>query len=244
MPSRFDVYAYGVIASNTLYLLEQPFPAPNGYAELGQTFPMTGGEALNSAIVMRRLGLRVRLDGNWLGDSDDGRRPLETIRASTSTPSGSSSRKTTSGRRWNVPEASDIAAARMVCVDPPFGDESLLAGRLAAEHGVPFVSIDCPYDSPLATDGAAVIVSREFRRQERPDADPDALSGEYRSRAAGLVVLTRGDEPLWFGRRCGEPGSLDPFRVDPIDTAGTGDSFRAGLIYGLLQGWDDRSVVR
>jgi hypothetical protein len=74
-----DVYAYGVIASSTLHLLSQPFPRPDGYAEIGQTHFMTGGEALNSAIVLSRLGLRVQLDGNWIGDTPEGERLLATI---------------------------------------------------------------------------------------------------------------------------------------------------------------------
>jgi sugar/nucleoside kinase (ribokinase family) len=56
-----DVYAYGVIASSTLHLLSQPLPQPDGYAEIAQIHFMTGGEALNSAIVLSRLGLRVQL---------------------------------------------------------------------------------------------------------------------------------------------------------------------------------------
>ena len=269
MKAQYDVYAWGVIASSTLYLLEQSFPAPDGYAELGQTFPMTGGEALNSAIVLSRLGLSVKLDGNWLGDTDEGRRLLETIRGfridagrlafdrggpgarevvisdeRSRTIFGNYVALLTSGRKWNIPQASDIAAAAIACIDPPFGEESLLVGRLAAKHGVPFVSVDCPFDSPLATDAAAVIVSGEFRRREYPDSETDTLFEEYRSRAAGLVVLTRGDRPLLFGRRDGERMSLDPFPVAAIDTAGAGDSFRGGLVYALLQGWDDRSVVR
>jgi sugar/nucleoside kinase (ribokinase family) len=29
-----------------------------------------------------------------------------------------------------------------------------------------------------------------------------------------------------------------------VDSAGAGDSFRGGLIYGLLQGWSDDETVR
>ena len=41
---------------------------------------MTGGEALNSAIVLSRLGLRVQLDGSWIGDTPVGERLIATIR--------------------------------------------------------------------------------------------------------------------------------------------------------------------
>jgi sugar/nucleoside kinase (ribokinase family) len=267
--AQYDVYAYGVIASSTLHLLEMPFPAADGYAELGRTYPMTGGEALNSAIVLSRLGLSVKLDGNWLGDTDEGRRLHETVTgfgidatrlvfdeagpgAREIVISDSESRTVfgnyiallTSGRKWNIPRESDIADASLVCVDPPFGDESLLTARLAAEHGVPFVSIDCPFDSPLATEAAAVVISGEYRRRDYPDADVEELFEEYQSRAAGLVVLTRGEMPILYGRRGRAQRSLEPFPVAVADTAGAGDSFRAGLIYGMLAGWDDSESVR
>jgi sugar/nucleoside kinase (ribokinase family) len=266
---QYDVYAFGVIASSTLHLLQQSFPAAEGYAELGQSLPMTGGEALNSAIVLSRLGLRVRLDGNWLGDTAEGRRLLETIvgfgidtRRLTLREqySGvreivfSDSRSRTifgtyidllSGeRKWNVPRKEDIAAARIACVDPPFRYESALVGRLAASLDVPFVSIDCPFGHDLATEAAAVIISGEFRGREYPAAVLEELFVEYQSRARGLVIFTAGDEPLLYGRRDGEARRFGPYPVEVTDSAGAGDSFRSGVIYGLLEGWDDAEIVR
>jgi sugar/nucleoside kinase (ribokinase family) len=76
----YDVYAYGVIASSELHLLSVPFPSPDGYAEIAETHFMTGGEALNSAIVLSRLGLSVQLDGNWIGDTPAGESLLAIIR--------------------------------------------------------------------------------------------------------------------------------------------------------------------
>src|SRR5512142_2174623 len=79
MPA-FDVYAYGVISTSTLHLLSKPFPAPDAYAEIAQTYQMTGGEAANSSIVLSRLGQRIFLDGNWLGDTPEGRGLLAILR--------------------------------------------------------------------------------------------------------------------------------------------------------------------
>lgn len=265
----FDVYAYGVIASSTLHLLEHPFPAADGYAEVAGTYRMTGGEALNSAIVMSRLGLSVRLDGNWLGGDDDGRQLRDLIAGfgidteqlvfgkdgagarevvisdtKTRTILGTYVALLSSGRQWNEPKAEDVAAARIVCVDPPFGAESLRVAQLALAAGVPFVSIDSPFDSEFATRAAAIIVSREFRDREYPEAGVDELFAAYRSRADGLVVLTQGADPILFGRRDGKRQEFDTFKVATRDTAGAGDSFRAGLIFGMLGGMGDRGAVR
>ena len=70
----YDVYSYGVVSSSTLYIVEGAFPDPEGYGEINGVHCMTGGEATNSSIVLSRLGVQVKLDGNWLGDDESGQR--------------------------------------------------------------------------------------------------------------------------------------------------------------------------
>ena len=70
--SAHDVYSYGVVSSSTLYGLRGAFPEPEGYAEINDVRYMTGGEAANSSVVLSRLGVRVKLDGNCLGTDDGG----------------------------------------------------------------------------------------------------------------------------------------------------------------------------
>ncbi len=101
---------------------------------------------------------------------------------------------------------------------------------------------------------AAVIVSGELLRREYPEASRDKaaradLFNEYRRHCAGLVVFTAGSHPIWWARGAAEPAGMPrrehaPFRVEVVDSAGAGDSFRAGIIYGMLQGWSDAECVR
>jgi len=264
-----DVYAYGMISSSTLYLLSHPFPAPDGYGEITQSCAMTGGEALNSSIVLSRLGMRVLLDGTWIGDTPDGQLLLERIRTYAIDPSrltvkagyvgvreivfSDERTRTVFGnyidllnttRKWNIPRKEDVQRAQIVCVDPFFGEESALVGRYAAELGIPFVSIDCGYDHELATGAEAVIVSGEFRDREFPQADLQELFHQYQQRAQGMVVFTVGAETVLYARK-GEPVKrFKPYPVKVIDSAGAGDSFRAGIIYGLLKQWSDEETIR
>lgn len=264
-----DVYAYGVIASSVLYVLRQRFPAPDGYAEIAQTHYMTGGEALNSAIVLSRLGLRVQLDGNWIGDTPAGERLLslihshniDTSRVRVKASFGgveevvfSDNRSRTifgnyvdllsSTRKWNIPKRVDIANARIVCVDPPFRDESTLVGQYAVEEGIPFVSVDCAYDQLLSAQAAAVVLSGEFRNRQYPQADISGLFAEYQTRAQGLVVFTGGEGAVLYGRRGTPARQFLPYRVRVVDSAGAGDSFRAGVAYGLLNNWHDEKIIQ
>ena len=72
--SAHEVFSYGMVSSSTLYRISGGFPAQEGYAEIGGVSYMTGGEAANSSVVLSRLGTRVKLDGNWLGTDEGGRR--------------------------------------------------------------------------------------------------------------------------------------------------------------------------
>jgi sugar/nucleoside kinase (ribokinase family) len=266
---KFDVYAYGVIASSELHLLNMPFPSPDGYAEIAESHFMTGGEALNSAIVLSRLGLSVQLDGNWIGDTPAGERLLATIRGYKIDPQRLRVEKRFAGvweivfsdehsrtifgnyvdllsttRKWNIPQKADLAKARIVCVDPPFQAESALVGTYAVELGIPFVSIDCPYNHELSSAAAAVIISGEFRNRQYPQAELFELFAEYQLRAQGLVVFTVGDDVILYGRRGAAVRQFKPYRVKVIDSAGAGDSFRAGVIYGMLQRWSDDQTIQ
>jgi sugar/nucleoside kinase (ribokinase family) len=267
--SPYDVYSYGVISSSTLHLLSKPFPAPDAYAEIAHTYQMTGGEACNSSIVLSRLGQRVFLDGNWLGDTPEGRGLLAILQGFNIDTSRLTVKRGYGGvkeivfsdqhsrtifgsyedllfttRKWNIPRKADIAQARVVCLDPPFHAETELAARYAVQLQVPYVTLDCPHDSYLAQNAAAVIISGEFRDREGIGADLEDLFRAYQSHASGLVVVTCGGEPLLYGRK-GQPlQRFRPYQVDVIDSAGAGDSFRAGVAFGLLKGWRDFETIR
>lgn len=266
---KIDVYAYGVISASTLHLLEQPFPQPDAYAEISETYFMTGGEALNSAIVLSRLGLSVQLDGNWIGDNQRGSDLLAIINQydidskrlsivkgyagvqeivfsdeQSRTIFGNYIDLLTSTRKWNIPQKEDIQNARMVSVDPPFFSESELVANYALELGIPFVSIDCAYHSLLSTHAFAVIISGEFRNREYPHFPLVELFKEYQTNAQGLVVFTVGSEEILYGRKRSAIMRYKPYPIKVIDSAGAGDSFRAGMIYGMLKNWNDEKTIQ
>lgn len=264
-----DVYAYGVISASTLHLLNQPFPQPDGYAEISETHFMTGGEALNTAIVLSRLGLSVQLDGNWIGDNQRGADLLAIIKQynidskrlsivkgftgvqeivfsdeQSRTIFGNYIDLLTSTRKWNIPQKEDIQNARMVSVDPPFFSESELVANYAIELGTPFVSIDCTFHSTLSTHASAVIISGEFRNREYRHVPLIELFKEYQAHAQGLVVFTVGSEEILYGRKQSAIMRYKPYPIKVIDSAGAGDSFRAGLMYGMLKNWNDEQTIQ
>jgi sugar/nucleoside kinase (ribokinase family) len=169
-------------------------------------------------------------------------------------------------KQWDDPDPSKIAAARIVCVDSSFGGTALAAARHAAAHGVPVATYDARHDAELTAGATALIISGEFIRREYPAAassedERASLFDRYLESCPGVVVFTAGSRPVWWGRgqarapgRKSEPGGgsaqpsrrheLESFRVKVVDSAGAGDSFRGGLVYGMLQGWPDAECVR
>ncbi len=154
-------------------------------------------------------------------------------------------------RAWTEPAQADVRSSRMVCLDPFFGDASLQVADWCLEAGVPYVTVDVSPDSRIAHGAGAVVVSEEYAAGQLDlttgsagIADAHRVLDEYAARCSGLVVLTRGHERL-LSARPGEPHrEHEPVRVDAVDTTGAGDGFRAGIVYGLLHGFDDDRLIR
>ncbi len=266
--SKHDVYSYGVVSSSTLYRIAGAFPKAQGYAEIEGVHYMTGGEATNSSIVLSRLGARVKLDGNWLGADQNGTRtralltdygidtsrlpPMENYEGVQEVVFAAEDTRTIFGTYvhlldnadWNEPQAEDITAAKVVCLDPFFAEQALRAAKIASGAGVPVVTVDCKTDSALLENTSAVVIAESFINENYSDRELEDLFREYQAATDGLVVFTFGDKPVWFGRKGEAVRFAKPPVIDPIDTTGGGDAFRAGVVYGFLQGWDDERIIR
>lgn len=57
------------------------------------------------------------------------------------------------------------------------------------------------------------------------------------------VFVTNGSQPVWGMLNDGSEITLQPPSVPVVDTTGAGDIFKAGLLYGLLQGLSVRKSL-
>lgn len=264
----YDVFSYGVVSSSTLYSIRGAFPGAEGYAEIDDVRHMSGGEAANSSIVLSRLGARVRLDGNWLGADDHGKRLkalLSDYRIDTSrlalkkgyegarevvfTAQGTRTIFGTYGRlldgaHWNMPKDSDVRQARIVCLDPFFAQPAAQVARIAFSADIPVVTVDCMYDDPLLSYTSAVVIAESFIREHYAAREREALFRDYQEATRGLVIFTFGDKAIWYGRSGQKVRFVEPYRIEAVDTSGGGDSFRAGVVFGFLKGWDEEETIR
>ena len=261
-----QVYAYGVIAPSRLIELDGAFPPEAGYGEITRIHSSIGGEAAAGAYVLARMGIATKLSGTRLGTDPDSMRVLGHLTAAGVDCSGvatdaenpvtelvfsGSSERTVFGsygrmladQAWNPPSRDDIESADFVCLDPFFGAASQQAAQWCREASVPYVTVDTPLDSDLARHAAAIVISEEFALRTFEHDDPDAIVSSFTHSCEGLVVLTRGSKPLLFARPDTEPQWFSPFEVEARDTTGAGDSFRAGMIYGMLRAYDDTRLI-
>lgn len=271
----YDVYAYGMIAPSTLYVIKDKFPAAGKYAEVSHVFHSTGGEAANGAYVLSRLGVSTQLDGNWLGDDDASQRTIAIMEAQgvhcdritrkkgykpitemviadpgTRTIFATYQQFFEAGVQWNEPSTETIRQSKIVCLDPFFPPQSEHIAEICVESGIPYVTVDVHPDLNIARDAAVVIISEEFLLREfsalnsGEPVNKEQLFRTYAAQCAGLIMHTYGSAPIIYGRRHEDPQYFSPFSVDAKDTTGAGDSFRAGVIYGLLQGQHGTELLR
>lgn len=258
-----DVYCYGVIAHSRLLELKSGFPLSNGYAEIAQEYENIGGEAANTAIVLARLGVKVKIDGNWLSrDRDtayiqkkfnqfgiDASRvffkqglasPREVVVADTrsSRTIFATYGRLLRGRSWNMPAPADISRSKIVSLDPFFGKASLCVARLARKFRKPVISIDCKFDDPIARLADIVIISHQFRSEQYPDVHIKELLSRYLRNSAGEIIFTCGDKGVVHATQNKRFSKYRAFKVATRDTSGAGDAFRAGVIFGKLKKWD------
>ncbi len=261
-----DVYAYGVIAPSRLVELQGDFPSEAGYGEIARIHPSFGGEAAGGAYVLARLGVTTKLSGNRLGTDPDSGRVIELLTragvdcSAVSTDSAdpvteivfsSRAERTVFGsytrmldtEDWSRPARDEVTSSRIVCLDPFFGDASVEVATWCQEASIPYVTIDTTPDSDLTRGADALIVSEEFASRSFRSNDPYEVLAGYTRSCDGLVVLTRGSEPLLYARGGGPVVEFAPFSVEARDTAGAGDSFRAGVIYGMLRGYADPRLI-
>ena len=263
-----DVYLYGMISPSTVYVLDEHFvyPHANEYAEIKESLPSVGGEAVNSAIMLSKLGIKTKLDGIWLNQNQAGKvmsllKPFGIdVSRITIKPEGGTEEVVIADRnsrtvfgnyagfhkgkkQWNDPQEEDIQKAKMIALDPYLKEASLQVAQLCVHNHKPYVTLDCRYDDFMANHAAAVIISHELRDQAYPGGDMQQLFTEYQICCEGLIIFTFGADELWYARRDQPIRKYKPYKITPVDTTGAGDSFRAGIVFGLLHSWDDESTV-
>jgi sugar/nucleoside kinase (ribokinase family) len=255
-----DVFCYGELGvDNIIRLPHLPspelaaFPTVDGYH--------VGGAAANTAVWLAGWGVPVRLAGNAIGRDTYGERlwgwlsqhpalDVRTIerREDVVTPfcriMVTPDAERTILVYWypqtpKTPLTTDLlGGARYLALDLYGGEERLAAARVARQAGVQTVVSDVIWpDHPVLPLTDIAINSAAYVRETFPGVDVLQHARELQVVSRGIIVVTDGPRPAHVLDRDGSSFAVQPPRVEAVDATGAGDAFRAGLIYGLLQGW-------
>ena len=266
---KAEAYLFGQILGTHSFLLKDGFLQPDEYSEIKEQYFLPGGETGTAATVLDSLGVPVRMAGTWIGtevapmlkafykdkqvdlsslyymEADKGVMDYVVIAGLVRSPMGRFQTLFSSGKRWwNVPEEKDIAECKVAAIDPFFGDESLRVAELCGKHGIPYVTIDSPHDSPLHKNAAVNVVSKECTGQHYKGMPAEEIMKLMQTETDGLTIITQGGGEMLFARKGEEIHRMNPFSVQVRSTLGAGDTFKAGCVYGLLHGMNDNELVR
>ncbi len=267
--NKYDAYLYGMILITNSFLLKDRYPEPDTYAEIDKKYILPGGETGTCATVLASLGCRVAMDGTFMGNrtypqildfykdktvdlshlcldtSFDGLEDYVLIDQNTRTPFGTFRDYYSNGlKRWNEPEEAAILLSDVVGLDPWFMEQTDHVVRICRENRIPYVTIDCSYESECHQYSSVNILSNEFLKPNFKDRDRLELFMEYTGHTDGLVIFTLGAKEIMYGRKGSAPKFFKPYPIQVVSTLGAGDSFKAGCVYGLWKQMDDDSLVR
>ncbi len=268
--SKYDIYLYGMTLVSTMNLLTGDYPEADTYGEIKENYILPGGETGSCAVVLSALGCNVKIDGNYQGSKTvdvlnqylvekynvdmsrvytdstfDGVQDMIIIGGSTRTCFGQFGAYFNNDiKRWNVPVKEDILNSRVVGLDPFFMEQSELVAEYCNELGKKYVTIDCKPESRLHRYSEVNVVSNEFIKNNYPNTNVEELFRSYTDNTDGLLIFTFGSREIMFGRKKEAIHRLKPYKVKVQSTLGAGDSFKAGVIYGVFKEMKDEDIVK
>lgn len=260
------IYMYGQVISTVSFLLCGNYPEADGYGEIKEKYHLVGGETGTAAAVLVSLGCPVKLAGTHLGnlnrgiirdyfsdknadltelkDEDfDGVTDYVIIDKVTRTAFGEWGRHYSRKEPfYEKPNEESIKKAVCCGIDPYFYPD--ISAELCVKWGKPYVTIDCSYDSEIHRRCAVNAVSHQFLEDRYPNKGFEELFKLYTDNTDGLVIFTRGEKELMYGRKGESPKYFKPYSLETVSTLGAGDSFKAGVIYALYNKMSDDDTVK
>jgi sulfofructose kinase len=254
-----DVVCYGTISvDNVTYLPYLPTPKRDALAHY--EYDELGGEALRVAIPLATWGLRVLVVGNWIGTDHKAEFILQELERYPAidtrylqqhpniatpftrtllTPDGERSRIAYHFDQVPKVELTQEIMARgpILSVDAYGRGERDRAAAVARGLGKVVISADAIWPQyPLASISDVLIISNDWLQGNFPGVYEYDHALDLQAMGAGVVIITDGARPVLVVRPDGSPFGVEAYCIDNIvATAGAGDLFKAGIIYGWLR---------
>lgn len=261
-----SVFSYGEIGIDNIIQVPN-LPSPEQAAFPTSDTYHIGGAAANYAVLLASWKVEVGLSGNVIGQDELGHNLITWMRAypdldlgHLEIAAGASTPfcrilVTPNGERsilvYGYPltpktnlTAEMLAGVRFLALDLYGGEERLLAARLARKAGVQTIVNDLICDHPILKYSDIIVNSAAYIRCAMPGADVRKQTLDLHEQSGAAVITTDGGDSIFAVDQNGNQYSVDVPGVQAVDATGAGDAFRAGLTYGLLQGWDWKPAIQ
>lgn len=259
--SPCDVIEYGQLLVDNI--IEIPdFPTPQvDVIPTGDSYDV-GGTVAITTLWMAVLGLRVCPAGGCIGLDEYGNLLWERLsanpridlslierRADIRTPMVRTLLKPDGERAFialltvepiphNVPTLQHLRQARAFSIGLHASPEAVPVLAQAQAAGLLTLVGDLVHtDHPNLPASDVIVTSTDLIRGHVPGSDPVAHAHALWEICRGRVIITDGGGPVYAIDSDGSSLTLRPPAVPVVDTTGAGDAFKAGLTYGLLQGF-------
>jgi sugar/nucleoside kinase (ribokinase family) len=267
-----DVICYGIVCLDYIWRVPR-LPGPGGGVNIDEEAAMIGGEAINTAYALHQWGVKLTVVANALGEDERSlqlRHLLNDAFGDTdslviphlpeavtpfctciATPDG---HRTMFGKdfgpRIHLPLDSELAAsARFLTIDSTgYREAGKEAVILAAECGANIVAMDCEEIPEICDRADTIQVSSEHFDFHGSDGEEEKLlewAVAKRYRHGAHVLVTFGPHGCIVAEQGGPCYTVPAYPVEcVIDSTGSGDVFRAGYLYGRVQGWEMRRTLQ
>ena len=265
----FDVVGMGLNSVDFLTVVPE-FPAPNSKMKMLQFSKQGGGQVATAIVALSRWGVRTKYIGK-VGADELGQFSLQSIRQEgvdvssvTIEPNATNQFATilvdgSTGDRtilWNRDDRlmyregelrkEEVCCGKLLHLDGHDIRAAIQCARWAKEESIPtVVDLDKvePLTSKLIQEIDFLITSSRFPTLYTGISDQKEAFLELQKKTHGFLCTTLGPSGAmaWVN---GEIFHAGGFNVKTFDTTGAGDVFHGGFIYGLLQNWDIKKILR
>jgi len=265
----FDVVGMGLNSVDFLSVVPE-FPAPNSKTKMLRFSKQGGGQVATAMVALSRWGVKTKYIGK-VGEDEMGQFSLHSIRQEgvdvssvTIEPNATNQFAMIivdgpSGERtilWNRDERlmylegelrkEGVCSGKLLHLDGHDIHAALQCARWAKEEGIPIIAdLDKvePLTSELIKEIDFIITSSRFPMLYTGISGQKKALFELQKHTSGFLCATLGHEGV-IALLNGEFLHVEGFKVDTVDTTGAGDVFHGGFIYGLLQNWEVKKILR
>jgi sulfofructose kinase len=265
----FEVVGMGLNSVDFLCVVPE-FPTLNSKMEILRFSEQGGGQVATAMVALSRWGIRTKYIGKVGGDElgafsiNSLRQDGVDVSSVTIEPNATSQFAMiivdrASGERtilWDRDKQlmyhegelrkDEICSGKLLHLDGHDLRAALQSAQWAKEEGIPTV-IDLDKIEPLTSELIKkidfIITSSTFPTLFTGISDREKALFEMQRQTPGFLCATLGRE----GAVALVDGSIlqvKGFEINVVDTTGAGDVFHAGFIYGLLQDWEVREILR